>query len=166
MFWCAHIHVFASSYICLCQFNGFHLSPFRVCCHSHVASPLALASRRTCLATSAYSCSSNDAIVWFKEPDEADRLTAWKVKTTIFTYVVALQIYLSVAPPWLRVCSQTPSARTSQSTSSHLLCCGAVGAACSEECVFIALQISCNGSLRWWVGGDYADNYINGGMSL
>lgn len=86
-----------------------------VCLCASARRALAQAGGGTCLAASAPSCSSSDAIVWFKEPEGADRLAARKVKITILllktAYIVALQVHLSVPAPWLSAWSQTPNAR-------------------------------------------------------
>lgn len=102
-----------------------------VCITGHVCAyqptlPFALAGSRTGLAASEYSCSSSDAIVWFKELEGADRLIVRKVKITILllkiAYVVALQVYICVCPSWLSACSN-PRCKRSRPPVALVLCC-------------------------------------------
>ena len=129
-----------------------------VCAH-RPAAPFALAAGGTCLATSAFSCSNSDAIVWFKRAGGgAGRLTVRKVKITMLllktAYIVALQVHLSVPAPWLSAYSQTPPyARAGGSSSRSCVVVLWKPPALKNVCLLPQdiLWWLCEMRRRWWL---------------
>lgn len=112
MYMCLHVHMFMSlqaSYICLCQFNCFHLSPSHVCVllcvFVRISRPrplLRLAAELVWLLVH-IPAQAVTPLCDSKSRRGADRLAERKVKITILlikmAYIVALQVHLSVPAP-------------------------------------------------------------------
>lgn len=129
VFACAHVHVFASFIHLSLSVQLLPLEPFacvcftlRVCAHQPAA-PFAPAGGGTCLAAGAYSCSSSDAIVWFKEP-EGGRPSSWTESENYYpSYKDGLHCCSTGTPLCSRSVTQclltNPQCKSSQSTSSR-----------------------------------------------
>lgn len=170
VFVCARVHlslqasvcVFPVSHICICLLC-FHLSPLLLC-YCVCLRPLCLGSSQR---WDSFGCWCIFLLrQWHHSVIQRARGSRLSHCAESENYYASLKNRLHCCSTGIPLCSRSvthclltnPQCKSRQSTSTRL-CCGAVEAACSEECWFIASKISCNGWLRRGGVSDYTDNY-------